>query len=124
MSFTYTTTDVSSLCPTVIAMTNHITTLTRRVPQTDAELSRLIGTLRLNPKVRAFSMTCDVKDKRDDGVKDSENTSQDLSMAALQTDDLPGGGITSTQECQFHTSVRTQKSVLAPHYLRSYPRFT
>jgi len=52
----------------------------------DAELSRLIGTLRIN-------------------AKDSENTSQDIPMAALQTDDIPPGGITSGLECQSHTNV-------------------
>ena len=80
-----------------------------RVFQTDAELSRLIGTLVINAKVRAPSMTCDVKEERDDVLKDSENTSKDLSMAAFQTDDLPRGGIPSERpECQFHTNVCTQ----------------
>jgi len=50
---------------------------------TDAELSRLIGTLRLN-------------------AKDSESTSQDLSMGAIQTGALHQGGTTSRPECQSH----------------------
>ena len=125
MSYTYTTIDVSSPCVTVIVMTHHITTLTWRDFQTDAELSRLIGTLRLDAKVRTFSILCDVRDERDDDVKDSENTNQDLSMVALQTVDLPRGGITSMPECQFHTNVRTHtKPVLAPHHFRSHYRFT
>jgi len=48
MSYTYTTLDVS-----------YFSSMTLFDPdsclQTDAELSRLIGTLRLNSKVRAFS---------------------------------------------------------------------
>ena len=75
--------------------------------QTDAELSQLIGTLRLNAKVRS-STIYDVKDERDDVVKDSENTSRDLSMEAVQVDDLhlPRGSITSRPECQSHSNVR------------------
>lgn len=51
----------------------------------DAELSRLIGTLRLNPK-------------------DSESPSQDISMEATQADAAPRGSITSGPECRSHTS--------------------
>ena len=47
MSYTYTTLDVSPL-----TMTQDL--ILTRVLQADAELSRLIGTLRLDAKVRAF----------------------------------------------------------------------
>ena len=53
-------------------------------------------------------MTCDAKDERDDVVKDSGSTSQDISMGAVQTGDLPRGSTTSRQECQFHLDVRTK----------------
>jgi hypothetical protein len=116
-SYSYTTLDVSSLPPDFIAMTHRLIPI--RFFQTDAELSRLIGTLRLDAKVRAFSMTYDVEDERDDDVKDSENTNQELSTAALQTVDLPRGGITSTPECQFHTKVCTKKSSFCTTFAHS-----
>ena len=114
----YTTLDVSCLRPTPTLIVTHRPILTR-VLQTDAELSRLIGTLRLNPKVRTFPMTRDVKDERTHVVKDSENSSQDLSMTVLQTDDLPRGGVTSRPECQFHTNVCTESRHHPSLHLRS-----
>ncbi|KAF9784113.1 hypothetical protein BJ322DRAFT_895830 [Thelephora terrestris] len=58
----------------------------------DAELSRLIGTLRLNPK-------------------DSGSTSRDLSMEVVRSDDLPRGSTTSRPECQFHPDATSHSHV-------------
>jgi len=78
---------------------------------TDAELSRLIGTLRLN-------------------AKDSESTSQDLSMGLIQADEPPRGSITPRPECQFHPNTTSHSHVepfgcpllLSIHYhIEAYP---
>jgi len=59
---------------------------------TDDELSRLIGTLRLN-------------------TKDSESTSQDLSKGVMQVDEFPRGSITSRPECQSHPNTTSHSHV-------------
>ena len=54
-------------------------------------------------------------DGRDNVVKDSESTSQDLSMGVVQADGLPQGGTTSRPECQSHPNVRIQTRFILPH---------
>ena len=61
-------------------------------------------------------MAYDAKDGKDNVVKDSENTSRDLSMGAMQTDGLPQGGTTSRPECQSHPNVRTQTCSIPPRH--------
>ena len=102
-SYAYTSLDVSHFARPMTLCTSE--TLTSSCSQIDAELSRLIGTLRLNAKVRALCGLMSAKDGRDDVLKDSESTSRDLSM---QLEDPLRGGIIPRPECQFHPNVRTR----------------
>ena len=106
-SYAYTSLDVSHFARPMTLLSE---TLTPSCSQIDAELSRLIGTLRLNAKVRALCGLISVKDGRDDALKDSESTSRDLSM---QLEDPLRGDIIPRPECQFHPNVRIQSLFLS-----------